>query len=256
MMVPLEALPHRRISPRFPKVLHREVHRLLRRGVPIPVIAARFNRTEDAIVYHQVQCAAVDAPFDIADSEASILVPNASPKQTGGTKKMPQPKLTETQKQEIRTKLGQGKSPNSLAREYGVTYQTIQYYAKNGAKAPQQMDTTHRDKAPGAPPVVVTESRTAGIPVAPLAPISAEPAPVEQATHLALEHEDVPMGESEPTDADPAVESLRRLSDQLNQRLHTARLELNRYQILVGRLEDDLHAVHRSLRLVAETRDS
>lgn len=273
-MIPIEALPRRRGSPRFPKGLHREVHRLLRGGIPVPVIAAQFNRTEAAIRYHTIQCAAVDARFETDHGEEPIIVPDVEPKKTGGTRKMPKGgRLTETQKQEIRHKLARGDRPSVLAREYDVTEAAIRRYKSGAPHAPnpgaqtgdldappaiteptpdsvaESLNRVEWDRLPGGASALSPEEVAERI-------IADAPAdPVEQATHRALGADEALMPSPAPSDADPATEALTRVSDQLSQRLHTARLELNRYQILVGRLEDDLHAVQRSLRLVAESHD-
>ena len=116
MTIPIDRLPRRRADARFPKVEHREIHRLLDAGVALGRIARQFGRTEDAIRYHQIQCAAVHARFTVGPSDPIYHEEDMS---------MPNQKLTPAEREEIRAALLDGVRPAALAEKFGVTTPAI-----------------------------------------------------------------------------------------------------------------------------------
>ena len=125
MMIPIDRLPRRRADARFPKVEHREIHRLLRHGIPIAAIAAQFNRTDEAIRYHTWQCAATEARWTIGPQDPIYH----EEEQT-----MPDQKLNPEQREALREAIRRGATDQQLSERFGVGKSTLGWYRKNLAK--------------------------------------------------------------------------------------------------------------------------
>ena len=148
MMIPIDRLPRRRADARFPKVEHREIHRLLDAGVAPGRIARQFGRTLDAIRYHQIQCAAVHARFTVGPSD---------PIYHEEAKRMPDQKLNPEQREALREAIRQGATNPELIERFGVSPSTITWYRRTLAKAqPPAPKTGHGLTIPRREPVLTT----------------------------------------------------------------------------------------------------
>ena len=138
MTIPIDRLPRRRADARFPKVEHREIHRLLDAGIAPTRIARQFGRTLEAIRYHQIQCAAVHARFTVGPYD---------PIYHEEVQRMPDQKLNPEQREALREAIREGATNHELIERFGVSASTVTWYRKNAAKASDSAPR-NRHKAP------------------------------------------------------------------------------------------------------------
>ena len=230
MMIPIDRLPRRRADARFPKVEHREIHRLLDAGVAPGRIARQFGRTLEAIRYHQIQCAAVHARFTVGPSD---------PIYHEEAKRMPDQKLNPEQREALREAIREGATNHELIERFGVSASTLTWYRKNAAKVSDSAPR-NRHKAPAEPAKPATWTRLPG---------GGLGMTQEEVAEFTIAHEEAEPASVRPN---PAVIALNAKRIELAAKRDRLQAEIEAKDAELIRTQDDISALEAAIEIMQE----